>query len=634
MHPRSRTWTIVTCSVLTLAASAWAGEVKGPWITTDRTVDCSGYEAIVRDVCKDGMSDEAKAIALYDFYRQTVYHYQNLPESRDPVKCINVIGNTLCGSQATCMTALLEKAGIKARVVSMPGHTFYEAYYGGKWHGYDTMMNFYVYTRGEGPARNVASFAETKNDPTLIKDAVKEGRAVEGLCPCGDDPMFFTKDIKVLGYKPQGGDWSVRDYSLRPGEEIVRTWWPHGKPLPGTYNSRDPGPMHGCGSRDRGNPYSLFRFWEPYGIPKYGRVSISYRHYFNGWMNYSPDCSSDPIRTALASGELIVPVKCPFYISGAALALEADCPGAGDRVEVSAAVDGKWTPLLTAADAGVTDYRVSLDKVVVRPTRGRHEYQVRIKPAGKASVKRLHLKTVFTHNAMAAPHLMPGANRVTLTVADASALSTSPLTVIYRYKDAPNWTDEKIVEKTARTSPFTFQVDVPETKKLPQMQEVTIRNGTPAWIPPRKVRPDKVVCDFTAGGALEGWSTQAPLKLTQDAAGMVMAVGEKADYPQAYLDLAKADWSEYENVVIELENLGPKPQTIVFRVRSNDDNAQRTDVELPAGPGKSVHRIPVAGLRKTKVDQITRIYLMALNVPEDGCKVRVARIYLQPAQEI
>jgi len=27
-------------------------------------------------------------------------------------------------------------------------------------------------------------------------------------------------------------------------------------------------------------------------------------------------------------------------------------------------------------------------------------------------------------------------------------------------------------------------------------------------------------------------------------------------------------------VVIEMENLGDKPQTMVFRVRSNDDNAQ------------------------------------------------------------
>jgi len=571
MHPRFPIRAIVACSVLIVTTSAQAGEVRGPWITTDRTVDCSSYETIVRDVCKPGMSDEDKAIAMYNFYRQMVYHYRNLPESRNPVKCVNVIGNTLCGSQATCMVALLENAGVKARVVSMPGHTFYEAYYGGKWHGYDTMMNFYVFTRGTGAARNVASFEETKNDPTLIRDAVREGRAVEGLCPCGDNPMFFTKPIRVLGYKPRESNWSVTDYSLRPGEEIVRSWWPLGKPLPGTYSSREPGPMHTCGSRDRKNPYSLFRFWEPYGIPRYGRASISYRHYFNGWMSYSPEMAK---LTAGPGGALVVPVKCPFYISGATLAFEADCPGAGDGVEVSASVDGKWTPLLTAADRGAGDYRVSLDRVVVRRTIGRHEYQVRLKPIGKASVKRFHLKTIFTHNAMAAPHLMPGANKVTLAVANPRALAESPLTVIYRYKDAPNWTDLKTVERTARTSPFTFAVDLPETKKLPQMQDVTIRNAALAWVPPKKVIPNKMVCDFTAPGAVDGWAAQAPLKLTQDAGGMVMAVGEKAQYPQAYLNLDQADWTGYRNVVIEMENLGDKPQTMVFRVRSNDDNAQ------------------------------------------------------------
>jgi len=288
-------------------------------------------------------------------------------------------------------------------------------------------------------------------------------------------------------------------------------------------------------------------------------------------MSYSPEMAT---LTAGPGGELVVPVKCPFYISGATLAFEADCPGAGDGVEVSASVDGKWTPLLTAADRGAGDYRVSLDRVVVRRTIGRHEYQVRLKPIGKASVKRFHLKTIFTHNAMAAPHLMPGANKVTLAVANPQALAESPLTVIYRYKDAPNWTGLKTIERTARTSPFTFAVDLPETKKLPQMQDVTIRNAALAWVPPKKVIPNKMVCDFTAPGAVDGWAAQAPLKLTQDAGGMVMAVGEKAQYPQAYLNLDQADWTGYRNVVIEMENLGDKPQTMVFRVRSNDDNAQ------------------------------------------------------------
>ena len=52
----------------------------------------------------------------------------------------------------------------------------------------------------------------------------------------------------------------------------------------------------------------------------------------------------------------------------------------------------------------------------------------------------------------------------------------------------------------------------------------------------------------------------------------------KETYPQISIDGLKEDWSDYEAMVIELENLGTKTQMIVFRVRSNDTNDQRTDV--------------------------------------------------------
>src|SRR2546430_1756213 len=111
-----------------LAMPRVGAAVAEPWVTTDRTVDCSSYESIVRDVVKGGMTDEQKALALFQFFRQRVYHYMNMPESRDPLMCLNVLGNTLCGSQGTCMKGLLGAAGIKARVRSMPGHTFYDAF--------------------------------------------------------------------------------------------------------------------------------------------------------------------------------------------------------------------------------------------------------------------------------------------------------------------------------------------------------------------------------------------------------------------------------------------------------------------------------------------------------------------------
>jgi len=625
----------LSCAALLVSAAAGTQppEVRSPWVTTDRTVDCSSYESIAAGVVRPGMTTEQKAIAMYDFYRQRVYHYRNMPESRNPLKCVNVLGNTLCGSQATCMKGLLAAVGIKARAVTHPGHTFYEAFYDGKWHGYDTMCNFYVFTRG--PGRNVASFAELNADPSLIRDAVPDGRACPGMCPCGDKPMSFAQKTRVLNYEPQKSDWSVKDYALRPGEEIVRSWWPLGRPLPGTHRSSDPGPLHTCGSKDRRNPPELFRFWEPYGIAKYGGVSISYRHYVNGWMAYSPDPSDPAVKDALAKGELVVPVKCPFYLSAARVEFEATCPGdGGSAVEVAASVDGKWQTVLTAKQPGRRPYRASLDGIVVRPKVGRHEYKLRFGLRGKAALHRFYLKTIFVHNAMAAPHLMPGRNRVTVTAADPAAVQAHPLTLVYRYKDAPAWTELRTIEKRIAASPTTFSVNLPKTDTLPQMQDLTLRCGTLHWTPKHRALPARVLCDFSDAAAVRDWSAGDEMKVSHDGVGMVLAVAAKATYPQAARTGPPADWSEFDTIVIEGEVLTPQPQEIVFRVRSNETNDERTDVQQRFGPGKFVMRVPLSGLKKTRLNAVTKVYLMTYQVPAAGCRVRFTRIVLQPRQEL
>ena len=491
------------------SAPAWA-LVESPWLTSDRTVDCSTNETILRDVLKPNMKDEEKAIALFNFFRQRVYHYVNISESRDPLMTLNTIGNTLCGSQGTCMKGLLMAAGIKARVVHHTGHTFYEAFYDNQWHGFDTFTNLYIFTKGDKP--HIASYDELTANPSLIDNAEKEGRSPKGMCMCGDDPKAFAEKIDTSSdYEPLKLAWSVKDLSLRSGEELVRSWWPHGKPLPGTWNpALGPGPLHTCGGHDRGDNPDLFKFWEPYGITKFSpNMSISYRHYFNGFLNYSPNLTNADYKDGLVSekgvkpgpeglsgaGELVIPVKCPYYISGADLSFEATCPGAGDAVGVEASADGKaWTAVLEAKDTGKKEYKASFDKIAVKTEPGLHAYQVKLTLKGKATLNRFFLQTTFTHNAMAAPHLMPGKNTYTLAAGKPESLKASPVTVVFRYKDAPagkgatkdctDWKGEvKTVEKKSDASPFKFEVAVPETDKLPQMQDLTLRCGTLFWKP-------------------------------------------------------------------------------------------------------------------------------------------------------
>ena len=481
-----------------LTAPMLLAEVQAPWVTTDRTVDCSSYETIMKDVLKKDMTNEQKALALYAFYRQRVYHYMNMPESRDPILCVNVLGNTLCGSQGTCMKGLLLAAGIKARVVSGPGHTFYEAFYDNKWHGFDTFMNFYVFTRDEN--RSVASFSELEADSTLIADAVKENRAVKGMAPCGDDPLFFSKHVNENNYEAMKLDWSVKKNSLRKGEELVRSWWPGGKPLAGTWNPKiGPGPLHGCGSKDRKDDPELFKYWEPYGIPKFGSVSVSYRHYFNGLINYSPNLTANDYKDNLLSesgvkagpdglsgeGQVVIPVTCSFYISAGQCLFQATCPAEGDVVTLSVSRDGnQWTEVAAAKNPGKNEYAGQLDKVIVNACVGLHAYQIKFALKGKAVLNQFLLQTYFTHNAMAAPHLMPGKNNITVSVANADAVKDGGFKVIYRYREAPDWKSEpKSVEKEVNATPFAFEIALPETEKFPQMLDLTLRNKTLAWRP-------------------------------------------------------------------------------------------------------------------------------------------------------
>ena len=196
-------------------------EVK---VTTDKSVDTSSRETIVRDLCKPGMTDEQKAIALFDWFERSVYHRPTPSDVNwNQHKVINVYGGVVCGTQGSGMADLCRAAGFEARVTcdAGGGHTYYDVKYSGKWHGFDTMTRFYVYTRGE--PREIASFDAIDADPSLVRDAVKENRACPSFQFHGDDPMgFVTTKHRILEYPPTSIP-GLGNLSLVPGERI--TWY-------------------------------------------------------------------------------------------------------------------------------------------------------------------------------------------------------------------------------------------------------------------------------------------------------------------------------------------------------------------------------------------------------------------------
>src|SRR5262249_1170008 len=158
------------------------------------------------------------------------------------------------------------------------------------------------------------------------------------------------------------------DSRLRLGEELIRGWWPDGKPLPGSQIKGHPGPLHTCGTRDRGAEPFVFKFWEPYGIEKFGGTTISYRHFFNGKLNHSPHLTAraavrdggnrlDGLQVGsqglTGPGTYTLTMRCPYYFTGALLRLDATCAGAGDGIDVQVSEkSGSWKKAFSGGDVG------------------------------------------------------------------------------------------------------------------------------------------------------------------------------------------------------------------------------------------------------------------------------------------
>src|SRR6516162_2005338 len=152
MH-RSYPLTLLTCLMCALVPAASLGEVRSFKVTTDKTVDASSLESIVRDVFARSQpkTNDEKAIAIYEYLHTTIFHHayptELAPHSVGPLKAINAYGWSLCGGQHTILKALYETVGWECRYVGWPGHTTVEVFYDGRWHYLDVFLKCYFWSK-------------------------------------------------------------------------------------------------------------------------------------------------------------------------------------------------------------------------------------------------------------------------------------------------------------------------------------------------------------------------------------------------------------------------------------------------------------------------------------------------------
>ncbi len=348
-----------------------------------------------------------------------------------------------------------------------------EVNYGGAWHCLDPHMNFYVYDRSN--SRSIVSVAQLQADTSLAFAAVSEGRACPGFLLCGDSPRWFcgsgewTLDEgwpELTVTEPFGG------ISLRRGESYTRTWMPGEHYWQGAWQF-DYGQYHTCGPSDN-KDLSNWPLYEPHravvnNIP-------SYRHWAQGHLVYAPDLKTDHYLDAVISsdnvrpdpsrglvkadpsrsGEVVFSVGCPYVLTAGKLELELNGTGAV-RAEISADSGASWHP-------------VTAGELFREPLEGSFEgYRLKLVLGGDAAIGSLKLTSWFALNPFSLPYLVPGENRVRL---EGERFDT-PLTVLWRWAEGPDWSVEKSAAQTF-SAPGEFVVRTAEGGKWPRNLELTL----------------------------------------------------------------------------------------------------------------------------------------------------------------
>ena len=471
--------------------------MRHPKVTTDRTVDPSTLDSIVAGVVRPDMTDEQKVLALYRWWRGTVYHY-GYPYMRpskeenwqDPIKVINVHGYSLCGGQARVFGRLLSRifghenvrligygevepgawglahdpgAFIDSALLRRParrmGHTSFEVRYGGRWRLIDPHVHFYAYSRdGSG----LAGAEEIIAEQTLV---TRPDRRIPGLMPCGDLSRVF--------YASTFTDWGILTRDAAPDDHTMEVALPRGSTYTRYWDRR--GPFRWFAEMDRR--------WDPeYVAPGPRHICEGgdcWRHYGNGELIYRPTLTDETYRDAVTresgissptrlglspsragrTGHVVFAVSLPYMIVQSRLKLNATRATGSDLLRVWVKREGgPWH--LAWEEPSCRRVRRDLD--LTPWVAGRYAYQLRFecKAARRAEHAALHgfeLHTTFILNYLALPRLLPGRNRVTVAVADPAELRDQQLSVTYAWADRDG--DHEHTEHITR-SPQTYQISV------------------------------------------------------------------------------------------------------------------------------------------------------------------------------
>jgi len=470
---------IIACSRGLIAAEALDLRVS-----TDRSIDPSSFETICKSVCEPGMTEEERALALWNMFNTKMYHWDRISKGHWDIIC--TYGYSLCGTMWRTFSMLylyefgdgtirgggysgwapdsewgrLMKGGwlvdsylmnrkierhdlygpynpAKARKKPVAGgHTMGEVKFNGAFHLLDPHAGFYVYT---ADGKEIATGLELASDPSLVSDPVK---IPSRFMPCDEKlPLFY---YRVKGGSSGGGsgkkpDNRVFPTNLRAGLRYVRYYgktFPHAyvyskgwERMPDWY--RTGGPRHLCNKE------------EPW------------RHYGNGEVVFEPEAIPLWREAVVNSENLAADVdgglrgKDPSKIFS--FSVEFQTP----YIFVTETVTGEVKGKITISNKKRTVWKSgggapTLDvKPHQKNTSLGRKIVYRVQGEAGATIKNLRLAPVFQYNYFMSPRPKPGKNKVKVAWSNQSKMAGRAVKVTWTWKEkAGDKRDERIIAES------------------------------------------------------------------------------------------------------------------------------------------------------------------------------------------
>jgi hypothetical protein len=435
----------------TFASAQEVGVVSNINVFSNHSEDVSSIEAWKQSYISDGMSDQDKAIAIFNTLVR--YRHQATPPSEflssgesgghvhDPFKTIHVYGYGQCCCAAGQASALARYLGLEARGRNITAHSVSEINIDGQWCLIDgSVMNYFV--KDDGKLASVDEIHQEvrewiQHHPDLIgndsalRQFARDGGWRQGPPLLAKAEQFYGEHgVNTAGW--HGWSSTMQEYykvmepfefgstigyrlnvQLRPGEKITRNFFSRGIEYTNSMNKQyydelqtreRLGIQETLGDRAPGRVGDGTTEWNvPLALPQLQRSALAVENLA------AADTGGIAVADPAEAGVLELRFPNSYVVVKARTGLKAHIPSGG-AIAISFSDNNglDWRPVTTLDRSG--EHEVDLTEFALR----RYDYRLRFELTGSGTgIESLHTFNDFQCSQAALPAIIGGENTIT-----------------------------------------------------------------------------------------------------------------------------------------------------------------------------------------------------------------------------